>query len=261
MAVIVVLVVGGIVLLRVSSSGDDGSNQTATIDDESSAKDSDVSEQQTADQKTEDPSSSDAGDTSGSEGVATNTSSVNFVKGGRSIDANNVYIISAADQNLDGVCTYTFTLGNTEVEKAVNSTGKSCDITVPITSFNKSGDWSYTLSYVSNDKLVVGTTVGGSIHLVPAEFSFNKGGGNFDGDNVMVSETTTDPQTGTCEYLFTLGNSRVEKSSTISNSRTCSITIPGSAFPKSGNWFYSLTFNSTEEFSVGSGGGYEITVN
>ncbi len=92
-------------------------------------------------------------------------------------------------------------------------------------------------------------------------FDFVKGGGNATNTTVSVSEAARSRHTGTCMYTFTLGNSEVQRSNTIHNSNTCSIDIPISAFPKSGDWMLDLTFTSEDGRTHGSGGGYAITVN
>lgn len=82
-----------------------------------------------------------------------------------------------------------------------------------------------------------------------------------EGDVVKVSATTDTPQTGTCAYTFTLGNSRVQKTNTITNSRTCAVNVPLSAFPKNGDWYFELHFASHDGTVTGEGGGMVITVN
>jgi Tfp pilus assembly protein PilV len=95
----------------------------------------------------------------------------------------------------------------------------------------------------------------------PTTITFNKGGGSLEGETVKVSATTTDPQTGTCTYKFTLGNSKVQKTNSIVNSRTCSIGVPLSEFPKNGNWYFELSFVSKDGKVTGKGGGITITIN
>lgn len=89
---------------------------------------------------------------------------------------------------------------------------------------------------------------------------FTKGGGHADNQTVSVSQSTSSPQTGTCTYIFTLGNSRVEKSNTIHSSNQCRIDVPISAFPKSGEWTFNLEFNSRDGNVYGTGGGFSVTV-
>lgn len=89
---------------------------------------------------------------------------------------------------------------------------------------------------------------------------FTKGSGHADYKIVSVSQSTSSPQTGTCTYIFTLGNSSVEKSNTIHNSKKCKIDIPVAAFPKSGEWAFNMKFSSTDGTIYGTGGGFPVTV-
>jgi hypothetical protein len=94
-----------------------------------------------------------------------------------------------------------------------------------------------------------------------SSFQFTKGGGSLQGDYVSVSQTSTDAHTGTCTFNFSLGNSKVTRSNKITNSRTCSIDIPASSYPKNGIWYFSLAFSSTDGSVAGTGGGFNISVN
>ncbi len=273
MVVLVVVLAGGFLTYRVVSSSDNQtSTESANGDNLATDANSDAESLEGAENVDEDDEETTDGDTEqqndeSSTPAPTPTSpgvtEVNFTKGGGpDISGVNVNASATMASSHSGTCTFTFTNGNTNVVKtsSVNN-GKTCEISVPVSEFPKSGTYSLLIEFESNDGLTIASIDGSTVSLVPAEFNFTKGGGDYDGTNVVISETSAAAHTGTCNYLFTLGNSRVEKSSTINNSRTCSITIPGSAFPKSGNWDYTLTFNGTTDYVVGNGGGWAIEIN
>ncbi len=97
-------------------------------------------------------------------------------------------------------------------------------------------------------------------NTIAGTFNFIKGGGDQHGEKVIVSGSSSDPHTGTCKHTFTLGNLKVVKTNTISSSRTCYFAVPRSSFLQAGNWYYRLTFISSDGLTKGTGGGFEIAI-
>lgn len=76
---------------------------------------------------------------------------------------------------------------------------------------------------------------------------FVKGGGDQQGDSVVVSGTLESNQSGTCHFKFKKdGQEKVYKTSSLSNAKTCSKTISVSEFGASGSWQFHLWFTSKD---------------
>ncbi len=93
-----------------------------------------------------------------------------------------------------------------------------------------------------------------------ATVKFTKGGGSLQGSTVVIALTANATLNGTCTYTLTLGNSTITQSNSAKNTTVCAINIPVSTFPKSGNWFFSLTYKSVDGNTSGIGGGFDITI-
>lgn len=187
---------------------------------------------------------------------------IGFVKGGNNIDTSSgtVSISNTASEELSGICKYQIFKQpdyNIEFELESDSNGKTCSTSFPIDRLYGATGWDYQLIYTDLANNVSGHGGG----YLDTSFDFTKGGGNFDGNNVVVSETSSLPHTGTCNFKFSLpGSPTVERTTTINNSRTCTVSIPGSEFANSGNWLYDLTFNSTPTLFTGTGGNFQILI-
>ena len=267
MIVLVVVFSGGFLTFRLSTSDDNqGSSTVQQSDEDSESTDTNAENEAEATEVENEPLPEDTPDpTQTVVNTNQNTSNVvSFTKGGISplTNGRTVDISSTMSGAYSGTCTYTFTLGNTSVSESnqINNSN-TCARTVQYTLFPKSGQYQAAISFVSFDGSVTADIDGLSVNIVPEEFSFTKGGGNWDGDNVFVSQTSADPHTGTCTFIFTNGSSTVETSTTISNSKTCETTVPGTSFPNTGNWLFDLSFAASDALITGSGGGFEIEIN
>lgn len=68
-----------------------------------------------------------------------------------------------------------------------------------------------------------------------------------DGDSVDASGMLASPQSGTCHFKFKKdGQEKVYKTASISNSKSCSKSVPVSSFPVSGEWQYYVWFTSSD---------------
>jgi cytoskeletal protein RodZ len=81
----------------------------------------------------------------------------------------------------------------------------------------------------------------------PRQIFFVKGGQSTEGDNVELTHIMTEAHSGTCKFTFSLnGTIRVEKTTQISGSKTCSVIIPKSEFPKSAEYSEVTRFTSND---------------
>lgn len=269
---LVVILAGGLTVFRISTTNENRGNVGQAEGDEIiTDADANAESEETADSveqgdqqdETDTPNSSDQPSNTSSQ--PSNTTEANFIKGGVGPPAGSNMFVDVSvsmDGAHTGTCTYTFTLGNTTVVQTDSITNsKVCDIDVPVEFFPKNGTYAVGVAFESNDGSVTASVGGFSVDVTPAQFNFTKGGGSFDGTNVVISETSALGHTGTCDYIFTKGSQRVERSNNITNSRTCAINIPGTDFPSLGDWNYTLTFTGTTEYVVGSGGGFVISIN
>ncbi len=259
LAIVVAVVFGGILLWQVSVSSSDNATysevSTETLE-KLSNEDSDISFRSNDSEQAEpEDSQTTTSVTSSSETTTTITTSsgnesISFTKGGEGVQGTNVVISLTASGELNGQCSFVFTLGNSKVEKSNSADTKSCNLTTSVNEFSKTGAWNYVATYKSNDG-TISFSSNGTINIFPEEFFFTKGGRNFDGSSATFADISAEPHTGICNYTFSLGNYEFSESSMITNSRTCDITIPGSEFPELGTWTFTLVFNGTTEYVVG----------
>lgn len=95
----------------------------------------------------------------------------------------------------------------------------------------------------------------------PRQIFFVKGGNSADGDWVEVVDVMTEAHSGTCKYTFSLnGTVRVRKSVQISSTKTCSVNIPKSEFPKSADYDVKVEFTSSDGGIFASSGPYSMLI-
>lgn len=192
------------------------------------------------------------------------TKTVNFVKGGGSLQDTTVVISLTADSTLNGTCTYMFSLGNSSFSKSNTATNtQTCAINIPLSAFVKSGNWYFKLSYVSSDGNTKGTGGGFEIAIMPEvrEISFKKGGAGQSETVVNASSDMSETQSGTCTFKFSLGGVvKVSKTTTISGTNRCSTEIPVSEFPQNGTYQYSLSFISNDTLTIANQSPFDVDV-
>lgn len=90
---------------------------------------------------------------------------------------------------------------------------------------------------------------------------FVKGGGDQQGDSVVVSGTLESTQSGTCHFKFRKdGQEKVYQTSTLTSAKTCFKTIPVSDFGASGSWQFHLWFTSQDNLVQAYQDAYTIDV-
>lgn len=192
------------------------------------------------------------------------TNTVSFVKGGASLQGSTVVVNLTANAALNGTCFYSFTLGNSVVNKSNDVAGSnSCAINIPLSAFSKSGNWRLSLTYVSSDGKTKGIGGGFDVTVMPEvrTINFTKGGASQNDSVVVASSNLSEAQTGTCTFTFSLnGSVRVSKTAAISNSNKCSIEIPVAEFPKSAIYQYTLSFISSDTLTIANQGAFDVTV-
>lgn len=84
------------------------------------------------------------------------TRSISFTKGGGTQNGDVVSVSANLSENQTGTCTYSFSLNGTERVKQTSaiSNTNACSKEIPVSSFPKSANYSFTLTYLSSDGLV-----------------------------------------------------------------------------------------------------------
>lgn len=191
------------------------------------------------------------------------TQTVTFTKGGASLQGSTVSASFTASADLSGTCYFTFILGNSQVTQNSKSSGRTCAISLPLSSFAKSGNWILSLKYVSTDNYTQGSIGNIEVSIVPEvrTISFTKGGAGKNIDVISANGYLSESQSGICTFTFSLnGTVRVNKTVTISNSNKCSIDIPISEFPKSAIYSYTLSFISNDTLTIANQSAFDVEV-
>lgn len=95
----------------------------------------------------------------------------------------------------------------------------------------------------------------------PRKIDFVKGGDSTEGDTVTMTHIMTEAHSGTCSFVFKLnGTVRVQKTTQITSSKSCAISIPKSEFPKSATYNVEVSFKSNDGSVYADLGPYDLTI-
>jgi len=95
----------------------------------------------------------------------------------------------------------------------------------------------------------------------PRKIDFVKGGESTEGDTVTMTHIMTEAHSGTCSFVFKLnGTVRVQRTTQITSSKSCTISIPKSEFPKSATYNVEVSFKSNDGSVYANLGPYDLTI-